>query len=111
LRHAPLPSQKPSRPQVEDAAMVHWFSGSVPAAAAAQVPSDAVIAHDRQVPVQAVEQQTPCAQKPELHSLPAAQVEPLGLLPQLVPMHVLGDAQSATTPHMVLQTLATVSHA
>jgi hypothetical protein len=111
LRQAPLPSQKPSKSQVEAAAMVHWLSGSVPAGAAAQVPSEPAIAHDRQVPAQVVEQQTFWAQIPELHSLPAAQVDPLGLLPQLVPTQVLGDAQSATTLHMVLQTLAAVSHA
>ena len=81
LRQAPLPSQAPSRPQVEAAAIVHWSSGSEPAITFEQVPAE--FAQVRQVPVQAVAQQVPCAQISELHSLPAVQVDPFGLLPQL----------------------------
>jgi len=42
-----------------------------------------VSAHDRQFPVHAVLQQTPWAQKPLLHSLPAPHAAPSGLRPQL----------------------------
>jgi hypothetical protein len=107
LRQAPLPSQEPSRPQVEAAAIVHWSSGSVPAIAFAQVP--AAFAQVRQVPVQAVEQQVPWAQICELHSVPVVQVDPFGLLPQLVPTQTLGEAQSPAPPQIVLQILAVVS--
>jgi hypothetical protein len=112
LRHAPLPSQAPSKSQVEAAAIVHWLSGSCPAGTDAQVPSVAAIAHERQSPEHAVEQHTPCAQMPELHSLPAAQVAPFGLLPQLlfVVLQVLGGAQSPATAHVVLHARAVVSH-
>ena len=48
-----------------------------------QVPSLPESAHDWQVPEQAVLQQTPCWQKPELQSSPTAQVPPGGPLPQL----------------------------
>ena len=111
MRHAPLPSQAPSKSQVEAAAIVHWLSGSWPAGTAAHVPSVAAIAHDRHVPEQAVEQQTFCAQMPELHSGPAAQVAPLGLLPQLlfVVLQVLGGAQSPATEHVVLHVRAVAS--
>ncbi len=86
---------------------MHWSSGSVPAVAFEQVP--AAFAQVRQVPEQTVEQQVPCAQIPELHSPPAVQVDPLGLLPQLVPTQMLGEAQSPVPPHIVLQILAVVS--
>jgi hypothetical protein len=101
--------QVPSSSHVDTAAAVQWLSGSCPAGTEAQVPGDVASAHDRHVPEHAVEQHTPCAQIPELHSLPAVQLEPLGLLPQLVPTHTFGDAQSAVVAHMVLQTRAVVS--
>lgn len=63
------------------------------------------------MPEQAVEQQTFCAQMPELHSLPAAQVAPVGLLPQLpfVMLQVFGGAQSPATEHVVLHARRVVS--
>jgi hypothetical protein len=48
-----------------------------------------------QVPVQAVRQQTPCAQKPLLHSVPAPQEAPSGLRPQLEAVQTLPAVQSA----------------
>jgi hypothetical protein len=60
-------------------------------------------AHERQVPVQAPMQQTPCSQKPELHCAGALQVDPTGSRPQLVPVQVLGDAQSAVVVQVVRQ--------
>ena len=68
-----------------------------------QVPSVPDRAHDRQVPVHAPAQQIPCSQKPELHSLAAAQVAMIGFLPQLPLMQVLGALQSPLPVHDVRQ--------
>lgn len=57
---------------------------------------------DLQLPVQVVEQQAPCAQIPELQSTSAPQLAPIGFLPQLPPLQVLGAMQSASTVHVVL---------
>ena len=94
-RQPPLPSQNPSVPQLAAPMSAHWFSGSCPAGTALQVPSVPASAHERQVPAQAVAQQTPSSQKPELHSAAAAQVAPIGFLPQLPLAQVLGALQSA----------------
>jgi hypothetical protein len=77
---------------------VHWLKGSEPAGIEAQVPTVPVSAHDRQMPTQAVAQQTPCSQNPALHSAAPAQVAPIGFLPQLPPMQVFGLVQSAVVP-------------
>jgi len=70
------------------------------------VPIDPVSAHDWQVPVQAVAQQNPCAQKFELHSAAAPHAAPMGFLPQLMAaLQVLGDVQSADVAQLVLQAL------
>jgi hypothetical protein len=61
-----------------------------------QVPALPEIAHDMQVPVQAVLQQMPCAQIVLLHSLPPPQVAPSGLRPHDPPLHTPGGAQSAS---------------
>lgn len=74
-----------------------------------QVPGVPARAHDAQVPAQAVEQQTPWAQSPESHSLAAPHGCPTGLPPQLPPMHVLGDMQSPSVLHVVLQALVAAS--
>jgi hypothetical protein len=65
------------------------------------VPSEPATAHDRQVPVQAPMQQTPCWQEPELHWAGVVQVAPRGSRPQLVPVQVFGDAQSAVVLQVV----------
>jgi hypothetical protein len=101
-RQVPEPSQKPSVPHEAAPWSPHWFSGSWPAGTAVHVPTLPVSAHDWQVPVQAVAQQKPCAQKPELHSAAAPQAAPMGFLPQLPVMQVLGDVQSALLAHEVL---------
>ena len=61
------------------------------------MPGEALSAQELQSPVQAVAQQTPCAQKPELQLLPAVQLVPLGARPQLIVavLQVLGGAQAA----------------
>jgi hypothetical protein len=102
-RQAPLPSQVPSVPQVDGPWSLHWSNGSAPAATDAQVPTVPVSAHDLQMPAQAVAQQTPCSQKPELHSPAAPQVAPIGFLPQLPARQVFGLVQSEVDPQVVLQ--------
>ncbi len=109
LRQAPLPSQVPSVPQVAAVLSAHWPSGSWPAGTVAQVPAVPGCAHERQVPSQAVPQQVPCSQKPELHWSAVAQVLPSGFLPQLPLTQVLGDAQSPSVLHVVRQVLAAPS--
>ena len=66
-----------------------------------QVPTLPGTAHDLQVPVQVPPQQTPCSQKPELHSPAPPQVAPIGFLPQLPEMQVFGLVQSAFVVQVV----------
>lgn len=61
--------------------------------------------------MQAVAQQTPCAQKPELHSVPAAQALPSGFFEQVPPLQTLGETQSPSAVQLVLQTFIVVSQA
>ena len=82
---------------------VHWLKGSAPAATEAQVPTVPVSAHERQIPTQAVAQQTPCSQNPELHSVAPPQVAPIGFLPQLPEMQVFGFVHSAVVPQVMRQ--------
>src|SRR6185437_12180696 len=78
--HAPLPSQEPFVPQLGAPWSSHSPSGSVPAAMVPQVPSAPppflAAVHAWQVPVQAVSQQTPSAQKALWHSSAFAQAAP-----------------------------------
>jgi len=101
-RQAPLPLHMPSVLQAGAPRSAHWFSGSAPLGTLVHVPTVPVIAHEVQVPVHAVMQQTPCAQKPEPHSPPLPQVTPIAFLAQLPPMHVNGATQSASTEQVVL---------
>ena len=57
---------------------MHWVAGVGADAAAMgeQVPLLPPSAHDMQVPVQALVQQTPCWQKPEAHSAAVVQAVP-----------------------------------
>jgi hypothetical protein len=69
-----------------------------------QVPALPVIAHDMQLPVQVVAQQTLFAQWPDLQSVSAAQVAPGGLGPQLpATQKLLAPVQSASDEQVVLQ--------
>ena len=85
---------------------MHWFKGSCPAGTFVQVPADPASAHDWQVPVHAVWQQMPCWQKPDMQSLAAAQVAPVGFFVHAPPTHTFGARQSASAVHEVLQMLA-----
>jgi len=78
-------------------------SGSEPAGTLLHVPSEPATAHDWQVPVQAVAQQTFCEQMPLTHSPPAAQVVPLSFFPHAPLTHTFGDEQWASIVHVVRQ--------
>lgn len=73
------------------------------------VPGAVASAQDRQVPVHAVAQQTPCAQKLDAHSVAAVQVCPSGFFEQVVPLQTFGAAQSALVVHVVRHAFAVVS--
>ena len=77
-------------------------SGSSPAGTSVQVPALPATAHDLQVPVQAVMQQTPWAQMPELQSSSIAHVPPSGRLPQLPALQVFGAVQSPSTEQVIM---------
>jgi hypothetical protein len=71
-----------------------------------QVPTLPGTAHDLQVPVQVPPQQTPCSQKPELHSGAPPHAAPIGFLPQLPLLQVFGAMQSASVMQIVRQRLS-----
>jgi hypothetical protein len=101
---AALPSQRPVIPQVAAPWVVHCPLGSVPPAAIGlQVPTEPTSPHDVQLPVQAVAQQIPSAQKPLWQSPGAAQGAPAGRRPHEPLLHTLGDAQSASARQVALQ--------
>ena len=83
----------------------HWFSGSLPAGTTEQVPLEPVRLQAMQVPLQALLQQTPCAQKPELHIAAAVHGWPMASLPQLVPTQDAGEVQSVLDAQVVRQAL------
>ena len=74
-----------------------------------QVPRDAASAQDWQVPVHPVAQHTPCAQKPEAHSVATVHVRPSGFFEHVPPLQMFGAAQSASPVHVVLHAFAVVS--
>ena len=84
---------------------MHWFSGSCPAGTVEQVPPVPVSAHDMQLSAHAVRQQTPCAQKPLLHSLPAVHEAPSGLRPQLDAVQTFPVVHSAEVEQVARQPL------
>ena len=84
----------------------HWSRGSCRSGTLVQAPSLPGNAHDRQVPVQVVLQQTPCWQMPELQSSLIAHVPPRELLPQLPLLQMLGGVQSALIVHVLAHVIA-----
>jgi hypothetical protein len=102
-----LPSQNPSVPQLA----VPWseqrdMMSAAPTARLLQTPRDGLSAHDLQIPVQAVWQQTPCSQKVDRHSSLLAHRAPFCLRPQKPPVQVAGGRQSASAVHDALQAAA-----
>jgi hypothetical protein len=75
-----------------------------PAATGVQVPGAVPVAHDMQVPAQAVRQHTPCAQTPVAHSVPSLHEPPGGLSPHEPLLQTEGDTQSASAVQIPLQT-------
>jgi hypothetical protein len=77
-----LPSQVPSRPQVETAlfGQTSAVRGGSPAATKLQVPGAEVVLHDLQLSVHAVLQQSPSTQNPVVQSALHAHAAPLALL-------------------------------
>jgi hypothetical protein len=106
LRQAPAPSQVPAKPH--GGLGVHWPWGSEPPAATAlHVPSRPAMLHAWHVPHVAVAQHTPSTQASFVRQSPsAAQGWPRRfLLPHLLTVRsqMLGDAQSVSAMHVVLQ--------
>ena len=81
LRQAPLPSQVPSKPQLDgsEAGQVLVERGVEPAGTNAQTPGELGVLQDLQVPVQALLQQRPSTQKPLAQSPAQPQARPLAL--------------------------------
>ena len=111
-RHAPAPSHIPSVPHVVAAVVAHCVAGvgAVPFATLLHVPTLPVIAQDLHVPVHALLQQTPWAQKPELHSFAMVQAVPIGLSVQAPALQTYGETQSAAAVQVVRQTGVVASH-
>ena len=99
--HAPLPSQWPVFPHETGVPAVHPPAGSAsPDETAAQVPSGdepvSALVHAWQVPLQALVQQTPSAQKPLVHWSVAVQACPFGRFPAQAPLWHSPLPQSAS---------------
>ena len=102
-----MPLQSPVAPQVVAPWSLHVPVGSTPPAAIGeQVPAVPVSAQDRQLAVQVVAQQTPCAQMPLVHSFAAAHAAPLPLSPHEPAVHTAGATQSASAVQLVAQAAA-----
>ena len=86
----------PFVPHVEVDCATHVPDGSgAPVGTLTQRPIVPATAHDWHMPVQAVPQQTPWAQKLETHSPPLEQEAPISFLPhELCASHVFGATQS-----------------
>jgi hypothetical protein len=113
---APAPLQAPVVPQVELAIAGHWLAGNgaVPASTLPQVPSEPPVSaavHAWHVPVHAVLQQTPLAQKPlphwllPVHGSPMAPMAHVPEGPGFIQVS-LADSQSALDVHEVLHDVA-----
>ena len=100
----PAPSQKPVVPQVVALSALHCPFGSIPfSATGRQVPGVPTSAHDMQLCVQAVVQQTPWAQNPLLQSPGSAQLAPGGRRPHDPLSQTKVGAQSASAVQVDLQ--------
>jgi hypothetical protein len=87
----------PLRPQLATPSSVQMPAGSgLPVGTFVQVPSVPVRAHDRQAPSHALSQQTPCAQKPDRHSVLAEHDAPGIFFPHELLVHELGARQFAS---------------
>jgi hypothetical protein len=93
-------------PQVVEAWVTQAPAGSaLPAATLVQAPVVPDSAHDLHEAVQALLQQTPCAQKPLWHSTAVEQEAPFSFLPQELVLHTLGVKHWELVVHTVKQVL------
>ena len=96
----------PSRPQVEasDFAQSVALRGALPAGTVRQMPGDEASEQVRQVPVQALSQQTPSTQKPLLHWPSHEQAKPRSLFLTLSSVHMtrMSAASSASGASVLL---------
>ena len=77
LRQLPLPSQVPSRPQLDGACALHVpWAGIAPAETGEQVPTRPATLHAEHAAVHAVSQQTPSMQFDDEHSSAVAHAAP-----------------------------------
>jgi len=76
-----------------------WAGSGLFTGTLVQVPIVPDSAHDRHALAQAVAQQTPCAQLPDMHSPPAEQNAPGGFRPHELPTHTLPGEQFASRAH------------
>ena len=115
-RQAPAPLQVPSLAQLPAAGEVatqRFFGSAPPEATAEHMPTLPDTLQLRQRPLvpapslQAVSQQTPSVQKPEVHWVAAVHCAPLGFRPHEPFAHVVGETQSASVVQLVRQALLT----
>jgi len=76
-----------------------WAGSGLFTGTLVQVPIEPDSAHDRHALAQAVEQQTPCAQFPDVHSARSEQNAPGGFRPHELPTQTLPVEQFASTVH------------
>jgi hypothetical protein len=79
------------------------LSGSVIGAASVQVPAVPGSAHERQVPVHELAQQTPCWHCPDWHSVPPVHAAALSFFEQTPLLHTKPVAQSLAIVQVVRQ--------
>jgi len=111
VSQAPVPSQRPSVPQLACPLSTQIARGSLPALATlVQRPRLPCSAQLRQAPSQVVSQHTPSTQLPEAHSVPAMHTSPSCLsplhclaLPPGTATHGWPAVQSASVSHETLQ--------
>jgi hypothetical protein len=75
-----------------------------------QTPWDPLTSHASQLPPQALLQQNPSTQKPELHSAALEQVAPFGFFPQDMFTQVFGATQSPDVLHAVAHAELSILH-
>jgi hypothetical protein len=108
----PLPSQKPSVPQVEAAIARQLASGSAPPLGTGwQLPALLGTAHDEHAGQLEAPQQTCSRQWPLMHWVPSVHAPPFGVRFVHEPFaHEYPDAQSPSPAHVVRQTAAPDAH-
>jgi hypothetical protein len=111
FRQPPLPSQKPSLPQLETSAALQRPSGSAaPSGSGEHVPGEPASAQLAHTPSHAELQQTPSTQKPDRHSPDSRHAAPLLFLPHRPPTHLFGAAHCESSLHDSKQAVPPALH-